>query len=186
MTIPNNKDSNAIKKMVALYNMLPNLFWSALSLTPVSVFCYNVMPVKRFCIFLTISLLAILLPKSFFNSIQIGKTPVVYKNIGVNFINRFTQNGVIINRLIRRKFPQYKVMSGRRASIDRLIKQTYIFEKFHFIMFLFFSLTAIYALLERYVVWAFIVSLTNLVYNVYPAFLQQYIRVKLTSGRKRE
>jgi hypothetical protein len=181
MTITSNKDSNAIKKMVGVYNMVPNLFWSVLNLIPVSVFCYNFMHVKLFCIILTISLLTMLLPKSFFKKIQLAKTPTVYKKIGVNFINKFTQNGDIINRLIRNKFPQYKVISARRISIDKLIKQTYIFEKFHFVMFVFFSLAAIYAWLDHYITWVLIILLTNLVYNIYPAFLQQYIRVKLTS-----
>ena len=138
-----NKDSSKIKKMVAWYNMIPNLFWSLPNLIPISIFCYSLMNSKLFYTFLTASLLTILLPKSFFNSIQLGKTGSVYKKIGVNFVNKFTQNGDIINGLIRKKFPQYKVLSNRNLSINKLLQQTYMFEKFHFMMFSFFILTTI-------------------------------------------
>jgi Glycosyl-4,4'-diaponeurosporenoate acyltransferase len=186
MNLTGNKDSAKIKKMVGWYNMIANLFWSALNLVPISVFCYSLMNLKLFYIFLVPILLTKLLPKSFFDSIQIGRTRAVYKKIGVHFINRFTQNGDIINRLIRKKFPQYKVIAISKVSVRKLLKQTYIFEKFHFAMFLFFTSTTIYALTQNYLKWALIISITNLVYNVYPIFLQQYIRVRLVSAGKRK
>ena len=171
--------------MVALYNMIANLFWSVLNLLPISVFCYNLMNLKLFYVFLGISLLTIFLPKSFFDNIQLGTSTPIYKKIGVNLINKFTQNGSIINTLIRKKNPQYKVVSYRPLSVKKLLNQTYVFEKFHFLMFLFFTLTTVYALMKNYLIWALIISVTNLVYNVYPGFLQQYIRVKLTSAAKK-
>ena len=143
MNLMGNKDSSKIKKMVAWYNMIPNLFWSLPNLIPISIFCYSLMSSKLFYTFLTASLLTILLPKSFFNNIQLGKTGSVYKKIGVNFVNKFTQNVDIINGLIRKKFPQYKVLSNRNLSINKLLQQTYMFEKFHFMMFSFFILTTI-------------------------------------------
>jgi hypothetical protein len=81
--------------------------------------------------------LSIFLPKTFFNSIQLGKTPAFYKKTGVTFINMFTQNGDVINGLIRKKFPQYKVVSTGRQSINKVLQQTYMFEKFHFACFCF-------------------------------------------------
>ena len=164
---------------------MANLTWSALLLVPVSVFCYTYMNRKLFWIFLIISLLAGFLPRSFFNSIQLGKSGKVYKKIGVGFINRFTQNGDIINALIRKRYPGYKVISPVRPSIIKLISQTYLFEKFHCILFLFFSMTIIYAFAEGYFIWAVVFLISNVVYNVYPAFLQQYIRVRLKASQKR-
>lgn len=174
-----------MKQTVAWYNSIPNLVWSILNLVPISIFCYKLINLKLFFAFLAISLLTVLLPKSFFHSIQLGKTTSVYKKIGVNFINKFTQNGKIINRLIRKRFPQYKVVSNRKRSINKLIQQTYVFERFHFILFSFFNFITVYALVKNYFWWALIIVITNILYNIYPCFLQQYIRVRLASSMKK-
>jgi len=46
-------------------------------------------------------------------------------------------------------------------------------------MLLFFLLTGIYALTQGYVWWAVIITINNLVFNLYPNFLQQYNRLRL-------
>ena len=51
-------------------------------------------------------------------------------------------------------------------------------------MFIFFTLTTIYAVKESYGMWALMISVANLIYNVYPNLLQQFIRVKLLSTGK--
>jgi len=180
-----NEESSDIKKVVGIYNMIANLTWSALLVTPVAVFCYTHMNRRLFWFFLITSLLAAFLPRSFFDSIEIGKSASVYKKIGVGFINRFTQNGDIINALIRKRYPGYKVISSDRKLMSKLINQTYMFEMFHFAGFLFFSLVVVYAFAERYFMWAFIILGSNIIYNVYPAFLQQYIRARLKVFQKR-
>jgi hypothetical protein len=161
--------------------MLINLFWSALCLTPVSVFCYQHLNLKLLFIFLAISLLPLFFPKSFYNSIQLAKTTLVYKRLGVEFIQKFTQNGELINKLIRKKNPDYKIVSANRRSIKKLRNQTYMFEKFHFMMFSIFVFIMIYALVKGFLAWAAIIFFTNLLYNVYPNLLQQYIRMRLAA-----
>ena len=180
-----NKEPGSLKKAVGFYNMIANLTWSALLLAPIAVFCYTYMNRKLFWIFLIVSLLSGFLPRAFFDRIQLGKSGGIYKKTGVGFINRFTQNGGIINALIRKRYPGYKVISPGRSSVAKLIGQTYMFEKFHCILFLFFSMTMVYAFAEGYFIWAFIFLISNIVYNVYPAFLQQYIRVRLKVSKKR-
>jgi len=61
-----------------------------------------------------------------------------------------------------------------------------MFEKFHFIMFVFFILITIYALVENHFWWAIIISATNLLYNIYPNLLQQYVRLKLMLHKNRK
>lgn len=174
-----------LKNTVALYNIIPSLFWSIINLTPVAVFCYNLMELRLFLIFSSISFLTVFIPNSFLGIISIGKTTAVYKKIGVNFIGKFTQNGSVINKLIRKKHPDYRVLSPGRQSFTRVIRQTYFFEKFHLLLFVFFTLAAVHALLEDYIMWVIILFVTNLVYNVYPVLLQQYIRLKLGAAGKR-
>lgn len=159
--------------------MIPNLVWSILNLAPVSIFCFTLAPLRFFYTFLAISLIPLFLKNSFLDKIQIGKTTVIYRKLGVHIINKVAQNGVIINTLIRKKFPAHKTVTKAKLSIARLINQTYIFEKFHLILFLFFCLVIVYAAANRHPFWAWTILLNNIAYNIYPNFLQQYIRLKL-------
>lgn len=179
MVSGNDKRSKKVKNLLAVYNTIPNVVWSVLNLTPISIFCFTLIDIKTVYIFLAISLIPIFLKNSFLNKIQIGKTTAVYKKLGVHFINKVAQNGVIINTLVKKKFPGYKVVTNRKSSIAGLISQTYVFEKFHLIFFLFFDLVIVYAITKGKFLWACIVLITNIAYNVYPNFLQQYIRIKL-------
>lgn len=179
-------ESAGIEKMVSVYNMIPNFLWSVINLTPVYIFCYQYMDLQWVCIFLAISLLTLLFPGVFFDHIHLSKTTAVYKKIGVKFINKFTQNGDLVNGLIRKRFPKYNVISGRIITHKKVLQQTYFFEKFHLLMFVFFILTTIYCLIKNEYLWALGISVTNLFYNIYPILLQQYIRIRLNSfGKKR-
>ncbi|MDB5260958.1 MAG: hypothetical protein JWQ14_239, partial [Adhaeribacter sp.] len=153
--------------------------WSVINLVPVSVFCYTLLDLTWLYAFIGISLLPMFFPNSFLNKMQLGKTTATYKKLGVDIINKVTQNGDYINRLVRKRFPAYRAITYQRSSVNKLLQQTYMYEKFHFMMFVFFGLTTGYALSHHYFGWAFIISITNVVYNIYPNLLQQYIRLKL-------
>jgi hypothetical protein len=185
MVLKNEGNLNKIKRTLAWYNMIPNLIWSILNLAPISIYCFTLLNYKTFYIFLTASLIPIFLKNSFLDKLQIGKTIKIYKQLGAHLINKVAQNGAIINTLIKRKFPDHKVVTRRRSSIAGLIARSYIFEKFHLILFLFFSLTIIYAFLKGHWAWACIILLTNIAYNIYPNLLQQYIRLKLVLFSKK-
>ena len=185
MVLKNEKDLNRVKRTLAWYNMIPNLIWSILNLTPIVIYCFTLLDLKTLYVFLTVSLIPIFLKNSFLNKLQIGKTVKIYKQLRVHLINKVAQNGVIINNVIKRKFPDHRIVTVNRSSIAGLISQTYLFEKFHLILFLFFSLTISYAFIKGHVIWAFIMLFTNVAYNIYPNLLQQYIRLKLTLFKKK-
>jgi hypothetical protein len=176
-----NRDRDALKakRLLGWYNTIPNVIWSVLNLVPISVFCYTLLDRKLLYVFIVISLLPLFFPNSFFDKIQLGKTTLTYKKLGVAFINKFTQNGVIVNSFIRKKFPGYKAIRYHPSSIKKLMQQTYIYEKFHFTLFVFFSLTTLYAVSKSYWGWVAVLCITNMLYNIYPNLLQQYIRLKL-------
>ncbi len=173
------------KKLLATYNMIVNLFWAILNLMPISVFCYTLMEPLIFSIFLVLSLAPMFFTKPVINKFQIGKTTSVYKRLGVHLVNNVTQNGIIINALVKKKYPEHKIVKANRTSVSGLINQTYMFERFHLMMFLFFSMTMIYAVVTGYLLWAFIILLTNIIFNIYPNLLQQYIRLKLVLFSKK-
>jgi len=185
MVLRNQKDLNKIKRTLAWYNMIPNVIWSILNLTPISIYCFTLLDNKTFYIFLAISFIPIFFKNSFIDKLQIGKTVKFYKILSVHLVNEVAQNGLIVNNLIKRKFADHKVVTNEKSSIAGLIRQTYIFEKFHLLLFLFFSLTMTYAFVHGHSAWACIILLTNVLYNIYPTLLQQYIRLKLTLFSKK-
>ncbi|ANE52131.1 hypothetical protein [Flavisolibacter tropicus] len=180
-TMKKGKDIQArnLKRMVGFYNMLPNLVWSILGLVPISIFCYTHLTSRLFWLFIAISFLPVFLSNAYLSKIQIARTTTTYRKLRVGLIQQLSQNGVVINRLIRRRFPTYKAVRKDAKSMNRLLKQTYAFEKFHYMLFLFYSMVGVYALFKGYIGWAAIILLTNLFYNIYPILLQQYIRLKL-------
>ncbi len=166
---------------LAWYNAVPNVFWSVLGLTPISVFCYQHMARPWLYALLLISLLAFAVPTSWFRYLQLSRRPAAYRRLGVHVINRFTQHGDLIHRLIRRQYPQYqrvRTHSNRAA----LVGATYHQERFHWVLFLFFLLTSLYAVAHGYGRWALLIGFTNVVYNLYPIWLQQYVRVRLRAS----
>ena len=165
--------------------MMPNLIWSIIHLAPISVYCYNLLDHTLLYVFIAASFIPLFLPNAFLDKIQIGRTVQTYRRLGVNIVNQVTQNGDIINRLIRKKYPDYKAVVYQRASVHKLLQQTYAYEKFHLVMFVFFCLVTVHAIVQQHYGWAVILSLSNLLYNIYPNLLQQYIRLRLRTYKKK-
>ena len=158
------------------------MFWTALFLIPMAIFCYTYITQKTTYILLGLSLTSIFLPNSFFDRIQLSRSSHFYKKIGVKYINIFAQNGSLLNKFLKRKYPNFKVVFKSKSSINKQYHQTYFFEKFHFSLFLFFTSMTIYAGIQGHFYWVLILTISNLLYNIYPNLLQQYVRVKLKSA----
>ncbi|MDB5012983.1 MAG: hypothetical protein JWQ25_1185 [Daejeonella sp.] len=173
-----------MKQVIATYNMLPNLIWSILALVPLVIFCNQFMSLKSILISVGVSQLPALLPNSFYSGITFIDKPQFLTKIGLSFFNHFTQSGTLINKLIRKKYPDYKVISINRNSIKKIISQTYMFERFHAVMFTFFAITVIYAFMEAEWFWVLMLVLLNILYNVYPILLQHAIRMRLSFKSK--
>ena len=165
-----------------MYNMIPNLLWTALFLIPITIFCYRFITPTTTYLVLGISLVPVFFPKSFFDKMQLSRKASFYQKIGVRRINSFAQNGGIVNRILKKKYPGFKVVSRSKASIKKQYYQTYFFEKFHFSLFLFFMIVTVYAVIHGQLYWVLILIVSNLFYNIYPNLLQQYVRVRLKSS----
>ena len=165
-----------------MYNMIPNMFWTALFLIPITIFCYTYITPKTVYILLGVSLTSIFLPNSFFDKIQLSRSSRFYKKMGVKYINMLAQNGTLLNTFLKKKHPGFKVVSRSKTSINKQYYQTYFFEKFHFSLFVFFTITTIYAGIQGHFYWVLTLTISNLLYNIYPNLLQQYVRVKLKSA----
>jgi len=179
------KKSIKLNRLAAAYNMIPNLLWTAVFMFPVAIFCYTLMDQKSFYILLGLSLIPLFFPNSFFDFIQLSRNAAFYKRLGVKYINKFAQNGTVLNQYLKSKYPKFKSFPTNKSSIAKRYYQTYFFEKFHFSLFIFFTSLIVYALVKCYFRWALILSLCNLFYNIYPNLLQQYLRTRLVSAVKK-
>ncbi|MBB1285110.1 hypothetical protein HRH25_12065 [Flavisolibacter sp. BT320] len=168
-----------MRRLAGIYNLLVNLFWSLLCFVPVCVFCYQWLPSEFLLLFLTLSFIPTFFSRRAMAKLQISKTAVAYKKLGISLIQQISQNGVFVNFLVRRKYSDYSVVRREKRAIEALLNQTYVNEKFHLVGLVFFSLLTSFALLKGFGWWAFFFTVANLFYNTYPILLQQYIWVKL-------
>lgn len=164
--------------LLAFYNAVPNVFWSVLSLVPICIFCYQHMARPWLYVLLAASLLAYALPTAWFPYWQLSSTLPAYRKLGVPTVNRFTQHGDLINRLIRRQYPNYRHVR-HRASAAALQRTSYHQERFHLVLLLFFLFSSVYAATYGHWKWAAALTFINVLYNLYPMWLQQYLRVRL-------
>lgn len=130
---------------------------------------------------LGLSLLAYAVPRAWFRYWQLSKSPAVYRRLGVAFVNHLAQNGAAVNGFIRRRYPQYRRARSRR-SVAALVSNSYYMEQFHVAALLFFLFAGVYAAAHGYWGWAGLLALLNIGYNLYPIWLQQYLRLRLAAS----
>lgn len=174
-----SKNTKGAQTLLNAYNLSVNLFWSALALVPLTIYCYQFVAIQWLLLFLAPAIVALFLPWRFFAAMQASTAATQYKKMGVHLVNKVSQNGTLVHWLVRLKYPGYKAVSNRSASVKRLAKQTEIFERFHFSLGVFFCLIVVHAFWNKEIQWAVALCFANVFYNIYPCLLQQHIRLKL-------
>src|ERR1700674_2389074 len=166
----------------AVYNAAANVFWSVLAFAPMSVFCYRFMRRPWLSAFVVVSLLPLMVTPSTLRFLELSSTVLTYRKLGVHWANHFVQHGTLINNLLRQKYPEYGRMRYRTRTAS-LMQSTYIQERFHWAVLLFFLLASLYGIAHGQLGWALLITIINVVFNLYPIWLQQYIRVRLNRFR---
>lgn len=171
--------------LLSLYNAAANVLWSLLAFAPVSIFCYRFMDRAWLWAFVGASLIAYIVPASTLKYLELSSTVQTYRRLGVHRVNDFVQHGTLINRLLRRSYPDYQHMRSR-ASLALLLQGTHMQERFHWTALLFFFLSSLYGVARGYPAWALLITIINVVYNLFPIWLQQYIRLRLNRSRSNQ
>ncbi len=164
--------------VLACYNAVPNVLWSVLSLVPLVVFCYQHVARPWLYGFGVLSLLAYAWPIAWLHYLQLSTQPAVYHKLRVPALNHLTQHGTLVNRLLRHRYPQYRYLPSR-ANLVQVVRTTYHMERFHWAMLVYFLAVIGYAVALGYWGWAGVLFLLNVGYNLYPIWLQQYLRLRL-------
>jgi hypothetical protein len=181
MTLPSAKHQLPSAATVAVYNAVPNVLWSVLAFGPLVVCCYRYVERPWLWGFVVVSLTAYAWPAAWLRRLQLATSAATYRRLGVPGLGRFTQQGALVNGLLRRRYPRYRVLVGPRA-VRKLLSTTYQQERFHWAGLICFLLVSLYAGAHGQWGWALGLSVANVGYNLYPIWLQQYLRVRLGSG----
>ncbi|NEU10085.1 hypothetical protein GZH53_17295 [Flavihumibacter sp. R14] len=164
--------------MIRAYNQILNAFWTVLAFIPVLRYWINYYSGPDLFWILGVSMVPLFLPASWFDYLQFSRKRSFYESIGIRKMQAFTQDGYLVNQLIRRTKPGYRTVRSRR-DYNSLRSRMLVYEKFHWACFDFFLLTFCLALREHEYGLAAFILLANLFYNLVPVLIQQYIRVRM-------
>lgn len=118
------------------------------------------------------------LPPAYYQPRPFELRSTFYERLGVRVFRRVATNGDLINMLIRRHAPTYRVVRSS-TSLDEYCARTYYGEKWHLVLLLMGMITTIYAAYIGWFATALFLTTTNIVFNLYPVLLQRYTRVRI-------
>jgi hypothetical protein len=165
-----------------MINQLINVFWTIVSFA-VAGFYWGLhfaeqRPAMILWWILVLSILGYMTPRKWLLALTLSDNRKTYERIGVTFILWFVQNGTWVNRL-QRKSGKHKALIHNRKSARSYLGTIDMQERYHYSCFVFFTLSACVALLTGKTAMAFLITLSNIIYNVYPILLQQYNRLRI-------
>jgi hypothetical protein len=129
---------------------------------------------------IVISIVAYSIPDQWLSAIALSNKPQTYERIGIRIVLWLVQDGKLVSRIER----AWSSKSRSNISFKRVaahLKTIAIAERFHCSCFVFFGLSTVSALSMGKVSAALFITLWNILYNVYPILLQQYIRLRINN-----
>jgi hypothetical protein len=119
-----------------------------------------------------------LLPATYYRCWEGRRGPRVYGAVGVRAFKRLVPNGDLVNRWARRLDPRYRVIRDQASAVAWL-DRTRDSERSHLVLLVAGLLTAAYAARIGWNGWAVGLTASNVVFNLYPVFLQRYTRCRI-------
>ena len=156
-------------------NQAINFFWTILCFIPVIGFWMADGQMLWCYIFLGISVISLFIP---LRLLQLSSNPKFYEAAGVKTIRKYVQNGQLVNQYLRKRNPQHSLINGRQNAAAYL-NTVAMYERYHFLCFVFFILTIGYATMHAYYIYTLLIFIANIIYNICPILLQQYNRARL-------
>jgi len=157
-----------------IMNQLINFFWTICGCSILIIHWYYLWNIWWFSssILLSFSILIFQL-----KHLRFSKNRKFYEGFGIRIMMKFVQNGNLINNLIRKKKPYYNIINV--SNYKNYLKTINMYERFHWIMAVFFFISTVYALINGQYIISITLILNNIWYNFYPIMLQQYNRLRI-------
>lgn len=125
---------------------------------------------------LAVCCVPLVLPDGYFRPARFERGPL-YPRLGVRLFRRLAPDGDFVNRRIRRIDPSYRVVHNR-ATLREHIVQSRRNERLHGAQFLAGAFTAVHAVGAGEMVFALLLGLTNVAFNLYPVLHQRHKRAR--------
>jgi hypothetical protein len=116
------------------------------------------------------------LPEKILNLLTLSSNRRFYERIGVKQVRRFVQNGDLVKSVSTKQ--KLQIVNNLSQALEYR-KTIAMYERFHWICFTFFLLTAILCFAEGRIETALIITIANLLYNVSSILLQQYNKIRI-------
>lgn len=166
------------QRLAAWYNTVPSFAWSVLNLAPPFIYVYRFLDLQWLWVLVPLCIAPYFLHKNFIDRLALSRTREFYIRLGVDVVQEFVQHGGMVNRLIRRRYPTYRIVFDK-TTVHRQLSATYMFERFHLGMAVAFCVLLLHAAFSGRWEWVLLLLVCNFIYNVYPVLLQQYMRIRL-------
>ncbi|WP_165253596.1 glycosyl-4,4'-diaponeurosporenoate acyltransferase CrtO family protein [Paludisphaera soli] len=126
-----------------------------------------------------ITCLPFLLPDGYFRPRRFERGRL-YPLLGIRLFRYLAPDGDLVNQMLRRTDPSYRVVRDR-ASMRKHLAGTRSNERWHLAFFLAGTFTVIFAFKIGEPGFAALLTVMNLVFNLYPVFHQRYKRTRVRS-----
>jgi hypothetical protein len=130
-----------------IMNQFINLFWTVLGFAAMVSYWISEGLSAWFYLFTGLSIIPAFLSQSVFYRLQLSRDTKLYERLGVRFIRKFVQHGDFANRIARKSNPANPVMR-RTGNPERYLSTIMMYERYHFICFVFFLLTSGMAMVQ--------------------------------------
>ena len=165
-----------------MLNQVINLFWTIVSFAVFGVYWGRYFAEQRspwvLALFIVLSILIWAIPAKWFSALTISKSKRTYERMGVKFLLLFVQNGTLVNRL-QRKYSKKSGLIHNRSQAQSYLKTIAMQERYHYCCLVLFLLTTLSAFSTGKPCIALLITLCNILYNIYPILLQQYNRQRI-------
>ncbi len=163
----------------AIINQSINVAWTILCYIPIVILWHLDYNAYVFWTALAISLIPLVCREAVFNRFQLSNSKQFYKRLGIAYFQRFTQKGMLAVKIIGTLDNSHK--NFKRIDISKFKTEILGYEKYHYSCFLFFSLSAFYALYGHLYVLLLFIFMSNIIYNLVPILIQQYNKLRICS-----
>ncbi|MDR6806955.1 hypothetical protein J2Y45_004147 [Dyadobacter sp. BE34] len=165
-----------------MLNQLINVLWTVLSFSVVGWYWGDFFAEKRgvwlLCGIVAVSVLVFHIPARLISALSISKNPRTYELMGIRVMRWFVQDGTLVNRVHQHLGKRRRVISNL-ANARQYLSKIAVQERYHYSCFVFFTLSALSAVAGGKIEMALLISMANVIYNVYPILLQQYNRLRI-------
>ncbi|WP_031527383.1 glycosyl-4,4'-diaponeurosporenoate acyltransferase CrtO family protein [Dyadobacter crusticola] len=165
-----------------MVNQLINIFWTIVSFSVVGWYWGEYFSEGRsvwvLYIIVVVSVFAFNIPAKLISTLNLSSKPRTYELVGVRMMRWLVQDGLLVKK-INQHFGKKNVLISNRQSARTYLSKIALQERYHYSCFVFFALSAISALPVGNIRMALLISVWNIIYNVYPILLQQYNRLRI-------